>query len=241
MFARRNKRTQSTLDLREVAKKQAKNRQRRPFPRWLQIAAAALFCVAVAGGAYYLISTKLVHPRSQKDAMLQAVSRVGEHIILPTDETPTYGTVADASKLKDQTFFKQAANNDELLIYQKAKLTILYRPSIDKIVNIGPLIIGSSGSAYITSRFAIKNGSGKPESSDMLASRLRQLYPNATISSIQAASRSYPGTIAIDLTKKNQPLDEQVADSLGIKAGQPPLGEALPAGDILIIIGTDFK
>jgi len=70
---------------------------------------------------------------------------------------------------------------------------------------------------------------------------LKQLYPNATIGSIQSASRSYPDTIAIDLTKKNQPLDEQVADSLGIKAGQPPLDEPLPDGEILIIIGTDFK
>ncbi len=241
MFSRRNRQTQSTLDLREVAKKQAKNRHRRPFPLWIKIAVAAVLCAVVACGAYYLISTKLIHPSSQKDAMLQAVSRVGEHIILPTGETPTYGTVADSTKLKDQTFFKNADNGDELLIYEKAKLTILYRPSINKIVNIGPLVTGSSGSAYVTSRFAIKNGSGKPENSDILVARLKQLYPNATIGSIQSASRSYPDTIAIDLTKKNQPLDEQVADSLGIKAGQPPLDEPLPDGEILIIIGTDFK
>ncbi len=173
--------------------------------------------------------------------MQEAVSRVGKLIILPTDESPTYGTVSDTTKLKNQVFFKRAANGDEVLIYQKAKLTVLYRKSINKIVNIGPIIVGASGSPYVTSRFAIKNGSDNPAFVTAMAARLRQLYPNATIISSEPASRNYPATIAIDLTKKNQPLDEQVADSLGIKAGQPPLGEPLPDGDILVIIGADYK
>jgi hypothetical protein len=192
----------------------------------------------IVAAGYYFFSSR--HASSAKSDMIQAVSRVDKLMLVPSDETPTYGTVADITKLKDQVFFKAASNGDEILIYEKAMLTILYRPSINKIINVGPLIVGSHGSPYITSRIAIKNGTNDLQIGDEVSAKLKKLYPNATILATQAASRSYQTSIAIDLTKKNQPLDEQVADSLGIKAGTPPLGESMPDGDILIIVGADY-
>jgi hypothetical protein len=93
----------------------------------------------------------------------------------------------------------------------------------------------------VTAAFAIKNGTGRPELNNVVAQKLKQLYPNATIASSEAASRSYPTTITIDLAKKNQPLNEQIADSLHIQAGQVPLGEPVPRADFLIIIGEDYR
>lgn len=240
MFKLKKKnKNKAVLDLRQGGSNQ-QIITKRSYLGWLIGILSTILLVAIVGGVYFAY-VSLSHSQTGKSAMLEAVSRVGKLIILPENETPTYGTVSDLSKLKNQEFFKKAANGDEILIYQQAKLTILYRKSINKIVNIGPLIVGSSGSPYVTARFAIKNGTSNPDFAVAMAARIRQLYPNASIVSNEPASRTYPATIAIDLTKKNQPLDEQVADSLGIKAGKPPLGEPLPDGDILIIIGGDFK
>jgi hypothetical protein len=64
------------------------------------------------------------------------VKQVGKLVILPTDERPTLATVSDASKLKSQPFFVDAANGDKLLVYSKSKKVILYRPSQNKIVDM---------------------------------------------------------------------------------------------------------
>jgi hypothetical protein len=72
------------------------------------------------------------------------VTKVGKLVQLPTGETPTIATVTDLSKLKGQTFFANAKNNDQVLIYTQAKRAVLYRPSDNKVLEIAPLSIGNT-------------------------------------------------------------------------------------------------
>ena len=74
----------------------------------------------------------------------ETVQSVGKLIALPTKETPTLATVTNVAQLKSQTFFANAQNGDKVLIYTQAKVAILYRPSINKIIQIGPVNIGST-------------------------------------------------------------------------------------------------
>ncbi len=116
--------------------------------------AIVVLVLVVAGGAVFGASkykklrdenNKLKNPQEQ--ARIQTdnlVKDVGKITVLPTDETPTVATVADASKLKNQAFFKDAQNGDKVLIYTKAKKAYLYRPSTNKIIEIAPVNIGSS-------------------------------------------------------------------------------------------------
>lgn len=69
------------------------------------------------------------------------IAEVGKLLALPSDEKPTVATITDVEKLKEQTFFKNAMNNDKVLIYTKAKKAILYRPSEKKIVEVGAVNI----------------------------------------------------------------------------------------------------
>jgi len=69
------------------------------------------------------------------------VAKVGKLIALPSDEKPTVATVTDASKVKDQTFFQNSVNGDVVLIYTKAQKAILYRPTENKIVEVGAVNI----------------------------------------------------------------------------------------------------
>ena len=174
--------------------------------------------------------------------MRLCVTNVGKLMMLPTGETPTYGTVQDKTKLKGQTFFAHAENGDELLMYEQAKTSILYRASINKIVNVGPIVLGAQGSPYVTSKIAIENGSGDATLLTKMTNAVTKAFPNATITAKTTATRAYPTSIVIDLTAANQPLAEQVADSLRIAGGKLPLGETSPDDtDILIIIGQDYK
>ncbi len=207
--------------------------------QWLTIPLVVVITLgAVFGTQYFLAKPK---PPGGQAGMKHAVAAVGRLMLLPTDETPTYGTVADKTKLSTQTFFKQAENGDEVLIYEKAQLTILYRPSINKIVNVGPVVSGKTGSPYITSRIAILNGSGSDDLLAKMTTQVTTAFPNAAITAKAPASRAYPTSIVADLSTKNQPLAEQVADTLAIQGGKLPLGEPAPEADLLIIIGADYK
>jgi hypothetical protein len=68
---------------------------------------------------------------------------VGRHYVLP-DETPALATVTDKSKLNTD-FLKSAQNGDKILIYQKAQKAFIYRPSIDKLIEVGPISIAPAG------------------------------------------------------------------------------------------------
>lgn len=76
--------------------------------------------------------------------------KVGKLIALPADETPTIATVEDKTKLADQAFFSAAENGDKLLIYTKAQKAIVYRPSTNQIINVGPISIDPQASGTTT-------------------------------------------------------------------------------------------
>lgn len=96
--------------------------------------------LAVGGGVAWYI-----HHQSSGDVTdVQTVQRqVGKHYVLPTDETPVLATVTDKAQLQTD-FLKKAQNGDKVLIYQKAQRAIIYRPSLDRIIDVGPVTIAST-------------------------------------------------------------------------------------------------
>ena len=75
--------------------------------------------------------------------------KVAKLMQLP-DEDATVATVQDASKLSEQDFFKDSENGDKVLIFTAAKKAVIYRPSENKIINSGPIVISSVSSEGIT-------------------------------------------------------------------------------------------
>lgn len=73
-------------------------------------------------------------PKDQIEATLLS-EKVGKLMILPTDELPVIETITDLTPLKDNPFFIKAEVGDKVLIYKKAEIAILYRPSINIIIN----------------------------------------------------------------------------------------------------------
>ncbi len=88
---------------------------------------------------------KLSNPTEAAKAETDSlVKEVGKVVELPSGETPTIATVADASKLKSQSFFANAQNGDKVLIYTNAKKAFLYRPSTKKLIEVAPINLGNN-------------------------------------------------------------------------------------------------
>ncbi len=71
------------------------------------------------------------------------VSALSKLMVLPKDETPQVITIIDIAKFKDQPFFKDAKNDDILVLYAKNKKAILFDPKANKILNTAPIAIAT--------------------------------------------------------------------------------------------------
>ncbi len=64
----------------------------------------------------------------------QVLEAVNKLMVLPTDEEPVVKTVKTLDGLNYQPFFMNAEVGDEFLLFEKAKRAVLYRPSLNKII-----------------------------------------------------------------------------------------------------------
>ena len=71
---------------------------------------------------------------SGKSSADKVINEAGSIAKLPDGETPTVALIKNVSQLKGQPFFVGAENGDYLMVYTRAKKAILYRPSINKII-----------------------------------------------------------------------------------------------------------
>lgn len=110
-----------------------------------------LLIVAVSVLAYGVLRTNNAASPSEEEFLASAavpvagtstktqiIEAVGKMTVLPEGEEPVLGTVQDPALLQDQPFFQNAKRGDRVLIYQRAKRAILYRPSTGQIIETMP-------------------------------------------------------------------------------------------------------
>lgn len=88
---------------------------------------------------------RLSNPEESAQAEIAEITEHISEIVTLPDETPSLATVNDPGKLRDQTFFLQAAKGDKVLIYTEAKRAVLYRPSTEKVVEVSSVTITRNG------------------------------------------------------------------------------------------------
>lgn len=101
---------------------------------------AAIVLLAVAGlatAAYLTLYDKPTTP----PAVTNVVELVGRHFVLPDDEEPAILTVVNKGDVSSAFLKGKVENGDKVLIYQTNKKVIIYRPSLDKVVDAGPAVI----------------------------------------------------------------------------------------------------
>ena len=165
--------------------------------------------------------------------------------LLPEGETPGLATVTDSTKLNRGGVLAGAKNGDKVLLFYQNGRVVLYRPSVGKVIAVGPLVLDASAAQVKGARVLVRNGSGNDQAGNEAIALMKDRYTEATISGLEGASRNdYPTSIVVDLTADGSKTQfvGAIAELLGIQKGIVPAGEARPENvDILIIIGQDFK
>jgi hypothetical protein len=174
------------------------------------------------------------------------LAKVGQLMELPTDEVPTLATVQDRTKLAKEPFFAVSQNGDKVIIYQNARKVILYRPSIDKVINVtvltaptvAPLAAVSSAPTASTYTVVVTNGTTVAGLASTIEKKLTAQFPNLKVLKLgNAASHDYKSTVVVDVSGRHAPESKSIAAFLGGKVDTFPSGEATPAADLLIIAG----
>lgn len=169
-------------------------------------------------------SPEKIQERQVKDT----INAVGKLYSLPKDETPDVATVKDKEALKKQyPFFDQAENDDVVLIYKDAQLAILYRPSTDKLVKVGPVnveagvVIRTVGSD--TERAAIEK---------ILEENKLPFTSGGT------SKTAITGTVVVDVKGSNAEQAKRLAEIVKGTVAALPEGEDKPDDtDLLILVG----
>lgn len=99
--------------------------------------------IALLATAFFIgrASVYRAHPELAQSEQGNAIlTEVGKLIELPTNEKPTIATVKDAVGARQgQPFLATALNGDVLIVYPNAQRAILYRPSTNMLIAVGPV------------------------------------------------------------------------------------------------------
>lgn len=232
----------------------------------IYISIAGLFVLAALPSLYfysqYQQSQKLLNSPTNASAeqVKQLITKINTHIVLPEGEVPTVATVSDKTKLASQAFFAKAENGDKVLIYSSTRKAILYRPSLDKIIEMGPVSLSADANAQTPAvagastevtptptpapvKVAIYNGTKTVGLAKKIESQL--LAKNIAIEVVNKdnASAEYEKTQIIDLTRGSKTSTiSQITNVIKAQIQQAvPQKENKPSADILIILGKDIS
>lgn len=207
----------------------------------------ALFLLALAPSIYFYAKwrqserTSADPTQAAKDRASQVLAKISKFMELP-DEEPTLATVSDVTKLVNQPFFAKAKNGDQVIIFQGARLAILYDPLANKIINVAPVNIGSPSAQVAQKlRFALYNGTNIVGLTKQYEKTLVAAVSQAeVVAKENAKNRDYEKSIIVAISGK--PEAQDIANKLSLSLTPLPAGETKPEGaDFLIILGTDRK
>lgn len=222
-----------------------------------------LVAVVAAGGVFVLAKQKpevlgLSSASSEEREVEQLVGLVGKLIDLPPDEAPTIATVTDEQKAREQKFFQKTKNGDKVLVYSKAGKAILYRPSDNKIIEVGQLNALATPATIVeatpeptataiatpqTFNVSIFNGTQNKDLMTSVESRLKSSNQQANIIEKEnALKHDYAESFVVDVSGQHPELAELVASVFDIKVKELPEAERTPlnAAQVVIIAGSDL-
>lgn len=224
------------------------SRKQKKYVRYAGIAGLVILILAPSiyfYSKYQHTQALLTNPTlAAQEETESAVSKVGRLMKLPQEDAPLTARVVDKTKLAGQNFFKDAENGDVVLIYSKSGKIILYRPSIDRIIDVATTndagaatqqqgVASSTTPAKV--RVAVYNGSSVAGVASKVKDRIQSQFSQANVVSTANAVGTYEKAQVIDVSGKNGALVKQLAQYLSGDVSSLPAGEAKPDAEILVI------
>ncbi len=165
---------------------------------------------------------------------------VAKHILLPTDEEPTLATVTDKKLVKDPFIAQKSENGDQILIYAKNKMVVIYRPNIDKIVAAGDLFADPALTEADGATLTILDGSDNSAKTKAVILKISTLYPRLKVTDGGSSNKKdFPTTVVIDNTNNKDNLVDVIAQNINGKRGIVPISETPTNSDLEIIVGKN--
>ncbi|CAN5380344.1 hypothetical protein BH10PAT3_BH10PAT3_3080 [soil metagenome] len=225
------------LDLRTLQKKNKS--EINPLQAWLIVGFFSIIVLII--GLNSLNKDKNIDRSKQE--LINITSLVNKHMILPVSETPTLATITDREKLEKNSFlYQKGKDGDKVLIYVKASRVIIYRPSIDRVVDVGPVTVDESIPEAKDATVIIQDSTDRPILVEKIKNKVQSQYSKAKVTVGESTVRkNYPNTIVIGMSDKKDHLVDSLASLIGAKRGILPLAELRPGSDLLIIIGQDSQ
>lgn len=210
---------------------------------------------AIAAGGVYTFAVKypdvlgLTTIITQEEVDRKLLAVVGKIIDIPKDEVPTITTVIDGEIPKIEIPFKNAVPGDKIISYIKSKRVILFRPSENKIIDVGFITASPNPTTTPVAtavplakmmKVFILNGTNMVGATKSIESILEEKYTNIEIVGRTVANKTdYQDTLVVDLSGNRGEEAQKIAQDLGVEVGKFPEGETTPANtDVLIIIGA---
>ena len=93
-----------------------------------------------SGSDVVIVDTTNTTELSAEQASILA-NNISQLIMVP-NEAPSFSVVLDAANLRaEQSFYARVENGDVIAVYPENRLALLYRPSENILVNVGPLYL----------------------------------------------------------------------------------------------------
>ncbi len=191
----------------------------------LRAALTVLIAVLLIG-----VLALVLRPSSAPLTHDQIVLQVNKELSIQGDGNPAILTVEDKDRAT-QPFLQEAQNGDKVLLYYKAKKSILYRSSEKRIIHQG---IYTPPDAKVFIRRGTDNQDRVPDIEKQLESVRGITFASQDVS----PQRDYRGITIVSVTDR---YDEKIAELerlFGTTVVRLPAGESFPEADILIIVGS---
>lgn len=219
------------------------------IPRSIKFASVIVLVILLGVGAFFAYQFTTLQKQVKNDVQLSTkpndlIAEVGKLVELPINEEPKIATVSDVTQLKDREFFAQARNGDKVLIYEKAKKAILYRPSTKKVIDIGPVNVEASPSAETEDEnvtVTLFNGTKRVGLTRIAEAQLKEAYENAEVLERENSKLDYRETVVVDISGTHKTQAAELAKIVGGKVAPFPKGEATTSAHILIILGDNYQ
>lgn len=219
---------------------------------------------------YKDVSSQLAQIRGDPDAVAKKdvenlVKKIGKLAELPSGEEPTVATVTDVESVREQSFFKNAQDGDRVLIYTRARRAILYRPSINKVIEVAPITLEEQEGLQQEGESSPEEGEDNNEVPEVVegTKQIKVVLSNGTVNAgltiiaaddlnenledleVEISSRidtvvRYENTRIVVLTEGLEDEAQLIAEFFEGSVGSLPEGEVAPDGDILVILGNDY-
>lgn len=189
---------------------------------WILLALAG--ASVIIGLAVVLLRTE---PLDKSDDAVVAV--VNKNLGISGDSNPAVLSVVDENKVA-QPFLDDSKNGDKVLLYYKAKKSVLFRPSTGAVIRQGAFTPPDA-------KIFLRLGTADYTKLEEIKTKISAISDIDITSEDTSPKKDYKGITLVNVSDRYDEQASRLSSVLGVQPVLMPRGETIPDADFLIIVG----